>query len=163
MQPAAELIKEIALLEMEVVHLEQYLLSLYRAAFNHHQGALPSAVMDRGPGSLLHDTKLQTTDQKNSTVQSTQQCVHNGTSSVTNQTSSFEDFEKQRESEIQHVQNYGDQCSADSDHCIFPPRENHKSVSRHHSDILIFPYMQISFSFHLFHHRIDWKLLSCQQ
>eukprot|EP00268_Persea_americana_P055700 TRINITY_DN6498_c0_g2_i5.p1 TRINITY_DN6498_c0_g2~~TRINITY_DN6498_c0_g2_i5.p1 ORF type:complete len:555 (-),score=119.44 TRINITY_DN6498_c0_g2_i5:347-2011(-) len=126
-KPAAELIKEIALLEMEVVHLEQYLLSLYRAAFNHHQGALPSAVMDHGPGSLLHDTKLQTTDQKNSTVQSTQQCVHNGTSSVTNQTSSFEDFEKQRESEIQHVQNYGDQCSANSDHCIFPPRENHKS------------------------------------
>lgn len=138
MQPAAELIKEIALLEMEVVHLEQYLLSLYRAAFNHHQGALPSAVMDRGPGSLSHDTKLQTTDQENSTVQSTQQCVHNGTSSVTNQTSSFEDFEKQRESEIQHVQNYGDQCSADSDHCIYPPRENRNSVSRHHLDILSF-------------------------
>ena len=33
-QPATELIKEIAVLELEVVHLEQYLLSLYRKAFD---------------------------------------------------------------------------------------------------------------------------------
>lgn len=34
LQPATELIKEIAVLEVEVVHLEQYLLSLYRKAFD---------------------------------------------------------------------------------------------------------------------------------
>ena len=33
-QPATELIKEIAVLEVEVMHLEQYLLSLYRKAFD---------------------------------------------------------------------------------------------------------------------------------
>nr|XP_008342994.2 uncharacterized protein LOC103405750 isoform X1 [Malus domestica] len=33
-KPATELIKEIAVLELEVVHLEQYLLSLYRRAFD---------------------------------------------------------------------------------------------------------------------------------
>lgn len=33
-KPATELIKEIAVLELEVVHLEQYLLSLYRKAFD---------------------------------------------------------------------------------------------------------------------------------
>ncbi|KAE8703795.1 protein MIZU-KUSSEI 1-like [Hibiscus syriacus] len=33
-KPAAELIKEIAVLELEVVYLEQYLLSLYRKAFD---------------------------------------------------------------------------------------------------------------------------------
>ncbi|KAG5241314.1 Ternary complex factor MIP1, leucine-zipper [Salix suchowensis] len=33
-KPATELIKEIAVLELEVVHLEQYLLSLYRQAFD---------------------------------------------------------------------------------------------------------------------------------
>lgn len=33
-QPATELIKEIAALELEVVYLEQYLLSLYRKAFD---------------------------------------------------------------------------------------------------------------------------------
>ncbi|XP_024006663.1 uncharacterized protein LOC18012275 isoform X2 [Eutrema salsugineum] len=32
-EPATDLIKDIALLEMEVIHLEQYLLSLYRKAF----------------------------------------------------------------------------------------------------------------------------------
>lgn len=34
MQPATELIKEIAVLELEVVYLEQHLLSLYRKAFD---------------------------------------------------------------------------------------------------------------------------------
>ena len=34
LQPAMELIKEIAVLELEVVYLEQYLLSLYRKAFD---------------------------------------------------------------------------------------------------------------------------------
>lgn len=34
LQPATELIKEISVLELEVVHLEQYLLSLYRKAFD---------------------------------------------------------------------------------------------------------------------------------
>ena len=34
LQPATELIKEIAVLELEVVYLEQYLLSLYRKAFD---------------------------------------------------------------------------------------------------------------------------------
>ncbi|KAJ0239029.1 Uncharacterized protein HA466_0235470 [Hirschfeldia incana] len=33
-KPAIDLIKEIAVLEMEVIHLEQYLLSLYRKAFD---------------------------------------------------------------------------------------------------------------------------------
>lgn len=33
-QPATELIKDIAVLEVEVMHLEQYLLSLYRKAFD---------------------------------------------------------------------------------------------------------------------------------
>ncbi|WOL08968.1 hypothetical protein Cni_G17721 [Canna indica] len=34
-KPTKELIREIALLELEVIHLEQYLLSLYRKAFSH--------------------------------------------------------------------------------------------------------------------------------
>lgn len=37
MQPATELIREIALLEFEVGHLEQYLLALYRKAFDQDQ------------------------------------------------------------------------------------------------------------------------------
>ncbi|ERN11427.1 hypothetical protein AMTR_s00022p00048210 [Amborella trichopoda] len=42
-KPIAELIKEIAVLELEVVHLEQYLLSLYRKVFDHHVASLHMA------------------------------------------------------------------------------------------------------------------------
>lgn len=45
MQPAKELIKEIAVLEYEVVHLEQYLLTLYRRAFE-QQGPTSSPSTD---------------------------------------------------------------------------------------------------------------------
>ncbi|XP_027078341.1 uncharacterized protein [Coffea arabica] len=47
-KPATELIKEIAVLEVEVGHLEQYLLSLYRKAFDQQISSLsPSAKDDR--------------------------------------------------------------------------------------------------------------------
>ncbi|KAG2316994.1 hypothetical protein Bca52824_020116 [Brassica carinata] len=40
-KPAIDLIKDIAVLEMEVIHLEQYLLSLYRKAFDQHISSVP--------------------------------------------------------------------------------------------------------------------------
>ncbi|XP_042493327.1 uncharacterized protein LOC122072950 [Macadamia integrifolia] len=47
-KPAKELIREISLLELEVVYLEQYLLSLYRKAFDQQISALsPSTMEDR--------------------------------------------------------------------------------------------------------------------
>ncbi|XP_010243302.1 PREDICTED: uncharacterized protein LOC104587397 isoform X2 [Nelumbo nucifera] len=47
-KPATELIKEIATLELEVVYLEQYLLSLYRKAFDQQFSSLsPSATDER--------------------------------------------------------------------------------------------------------------------
>lgn len=47
-QSATELIKEIAILEVEVTHLEQYLLSLYRKAFDQQVSSLsPSARVDQ--------------------------------------------------------------------------------------------------------------------
>lgn len=61
-----ELIKEIAILEVEVVHLEQYLLSLYRKAFDGQSSSsspsakdekskLPSILKGRGMESPLSD------------------------------------------------------------------------------------------------------------
>lgn len=41
-QPAEDLIKEIALLELEVVYLEKYLLSMYRRSFAKRLSALPT-------------------------------------------------------------------------------------------------------------------------
>ncbi|XP_021661298.2 uncharacterized protein LOC110650564 isoform X2 [Hevea brasiliensis] len=47
-KPATELIKEIALLELEVVHLEQHLLSLYRKAFGQQISSVsPSSKYER--------------------------------------------------------------------------------------------------------------------
>ncbi|KAJ4962380.1 hypothetical protein NE237_022319 [Protea cynaroides] len=45
-KPAKELIKEIAVLELEVVYLEQYLLSLYRKAFDQQISALSPSTME---------------------------------------------------------------------------------------------------------------------
>ncbi|GFY93913.1 electron transporter, putative [Actinidia rufa] len=46
-EPATELIKEIAVLEVEVVHLEQYLLSLYRKAFDQQISPSPTTKDER--------------------------------------------------------------------------------------------------------------------
>ncbi|XAR73922.1 hypothetical protein NMG60_11008052 [Bertholletia excelsa] len=45
-KPATELIKEISVLELEVVHLEQYLLSLYRKAFDQQVPGLSPSTKD---------------------------------------------------------------------------------------------------------------------
>ncbi|XP_021273632.1 uncharacterized protein LOC110408847 isoform X2 [Herrania umbratica] len=46
LQPATELIKEIAVLELEVVYLEQYLLSLYRKAFDQQIASISPSKRD---------------------------------------------------------------------------------------------------------------------
>lgn len=52
-QPATELIREIAVLELEVVHLEQYLLSLYRKAFDQQLSSVsPSMKNERSKSPL---------------------------------------------------------------------------------------------------------------
>ncbi|XP_043714243.1 uncharacterized protein LOC122662623 isoform X2 [Telopea speciosissima] len=45
-KPAKELIREIAVLELEVVYLEQYLLSLYRKAFDQQMSTLSPSTME---------------------------------------------------------------------------------------------------------------------
>ncbi|XVF17798.1 hypothetical protein REPUB_Repub10bG0155000 [Reevesia pubescens] len=45
-KPATELIKEIVVLELEVVHLEQYLLSLYRKAFDQQVSSISPSKRD---------------------------------------------------------------------------------------------------------------------
>lgn len=46
LQSAVELIREIATLELEVVHLEQYLLSLYRKAFDGQSSTVSTSAKD---------------------------------------------------------------------------------------------------------------------
>ncbi|CAI0554358.1 unnamed protein product [Linum tenue] len=47
-KPATELIKEIAVLELEVVYLEQYLLSLYRKAFDQQTSSVSPSSKEEG-------------------------------------------------------------------------------------------------------------------
>ncbi|CAG7907051.1 unnamed protein product [Brassica rapa] len=58
-KPATELIKEIAVLELEVSHLEQYLLSLYRKAFDQQSSSVsPKQQTPSSPKSTLRGKRL---------------------------------------------------------------------------------------------------------
>ncbi|WOK99604.1 hypothetical protein Cni_G08316 [Canna indica] len=65
-KPTKELIREIAILELEVMHLEQYLLLLYRKAFDHQTSTLSSQKE-----LLLESAKLKVSAKRvDSSVQS---------------------------------------------------------------------------------------------
>ncbi|KAA8547294.1 hypothetical protein F0562_003842 [Nyssa sinensis] len=85
-KPATDLIKEIAVLELEVVHLEQYLLSLYRKAFDQQiSSSSPSAKDERlkSPTNTLKGRHLAVSRsdvismRENSTVHSSCQLLSN--------------------------------------------------------------------------------------
>lgn len=58
-QPAHELIKEIAVLELEVAYLEQHLLCMYRKKFNQQQSN-PSNVEGKSKStSVMHDEIIE--------------------------------------------------------------------------------------------------------
>ncbi|GAB2282531.1 hypothetical protein Dimus_017072 [Dionaea muscipula] len=58
-RPVTELIKEIAVLELEVVYLEQYLLSLYRKAYDQQVSSVsPTAKVQREKSSVITPRRL---------------------------------------------------------------------------------------------------------
>lgn len=62
LQPATELIKEIAVLEVEVMHLEQYLLSLYRKAFDGQVSSVSPPTKDERINSPLTTPRARLLD-----------------------------------------------------------------------------------------------------
>ncbi|GFZ18628.1 electron transporter, putative [Actinidia rufa] len=75
-KPATELIREISVLEMEVVHIEQYLLSLYRKAFDQQSSPLTKDDRLKSPpthprGRYLPVSKSDITPRESSTTQAT--------------------------------------------------------------------------------------------
>lgn len=58
-KPATELIKEIAVLELEVVHLEQYLLSLYRKAFDQQISSVSPPTKDERSKSAINTPRAR--------------------------------------------------------------------------------------------------------
>ncbi|KAL5819464.1 hypothetical protein ACOSQ3_023395 [Xanthoceras sorbifolium] len=84
-KPATELIKEIAVLELEVVYLEQYLLSLYRKAFDQQISSVSPTKDERSKSPLatprrrLFEVSASdiSTKGENSALQSDRQLVDN--------------------------------------------------------------------------------------
>ncbi|XP_057951888.1 uncharacterized protein LOC131146341 isoform X2 [Malania oleifera] len=77
-KPASELIKEIAVLELEVVHLEQHLLSLYRKAFDQQLSSLsPPPAKDERVKSPLISNPFSTSKKENIALQSNSQSLSN--------------------------------------------------------------------------------------
>lgn len=72
-QPATELIKEIAVLELEVGHLEQYLLSLYRKAFDQQASTSSPPKKDEGLKSSLATPRRRRLDFSRSDITSTRE------------------------------------------------------------------------------------------
>ncbi|CAI0429390.1 unnamed protein product [Linum tenue] len=61
-KPATELIKEIAVLELEVVYLEQYLLSLYRKAFDQQTSSVSPSSREERSKSVVTTPRLRFQD-----------------------------------------------------------------------------------------------------
>ncbi|XP_050206898.1 uncharacterized protein LOC126656380 isoform X2 [Mercurialis annua] len=61
-KPATELIKEIAVLELEVVYLEQYLLSLYRTAFDQQISSVSPSRNNERPKSPVTTPRVRRPD-----------------------------------------------------------------------------------------------------
>ncbi|XP_058073313.1 uncharacterized protein LOC131222306 [Magnolia sinica] len=130
-KPAAELIKEIAVLELEVMHLEQYLLSLYRTAFDHHLTVKPSALMCQGSAPLMQDSGPPILEQTNCTVHSNPLCVYNDSCSEgMSQSYSLEGVEEQQDCKDRHAQIFYPHSSTNSDDTTYPPRQNSKRGSQ---------------------------------
>lgn len=72
-KPATELIKEISVLELEVGHLEQYLLSLYRKAFDQQVSSLSPLKKDEGFKSPLTTPRRKRLDFSKSDITPTRE------------------------------------------------------------------------------------------
>ncbi|XP_031385015.1 uncharacterized protein LOC116198891 isoform X2 [Punica granatum] len=106
-KPATELIKEIAVLELEVVYLEQYLLSLYRKAFDQQVTSVSSSTRDKiveadvetPQGSFLNARTSQlnaTSNQEQRIVRSTCQSLDDTAKNTTGREENQSDSEVNR-------------------------------------------------------------------
>lgn len=134
-KPATELIKEIAVLELEVVYLEQYLLTLYRKAFDEQSSILSPSTKDETFKSPKVSRLGLTPKIENLEVQSSR--FRSPRDSVTkSQRNHVEVTEKLLDSGIDRSQSSLSQHSAFSTRTS-PPRENHaKSLQSSHSQPL---------------------------
>ncbi|XP_030529477.1 uncharacterized protein LOC115740177 isoform X2 [Rhodamnia argentea] len=93
-KPVAELIKEIAILEYEVMYLEQYLLSLYRKAFNQQIPPLPPSNKEKRIESPLETPRgsvLELPRHNSVALQGKNAVVQSGRESLTRPSKDYEE------------------------------------------------------------------------
>ena len=103
MQSAAELIKEISTLEIEVVHLERNLLTLYRTAFDRYLASSPTTQSSRSP--VEYHTRPLVQDP--SKILSAQQEIHAAsyfTNGQMDQSHSFKRTEGEKDIQCRHIE-----------------------------------------------------------
>ncbi|KAI3914419.1 hypothetical protein MKW92_053210 [Papaver armeniacum] len=136
-KPATELIKEIAVLELEVVYLEQYLLTLYRKAFDEQSSILSPSTKDETLKSPRVSRLGLTPKIENLEVQSSRfRSPRDSVTKSQRKPNHVEVTEKLLDSGIDRSQSSLSQHSAFSARAS-PPRENHaKSFQSCHSQPL---------------------------
>ncbi|CAN1331470.1 hypothetical protein LINPERPRIM_LOCUS35336 [Linum perenne] len=115
-KPATDLIKEIAVLELEVVYLEQYLLSLYRKAFDQQVSSTSPSNQEERSKSAVTTPRLRFQDVPRPNVMLTRD------TSTSQDTISLTGQEKILDASVQRSQSSLSQCSAFSAR-VSPPAD----------------------------------------
>ncbi|CAN1224991.1 hypothetical protein LINGRAPRIM_LOCUS930 [Linum grandiflorum] len=130
-KPTTELIKEIAVLELEVVYLEQYLLSLYRKAFDQQVSS-----KEEGSKSAVTTPRLRFQDVPRPNVTSTSQFCCQSQDNPSKDSTSLTGQEKLLDSSVQRSQSSLSQCSAFSGRASPPADSLGRAVRSCHSQPL---------------------------
>lgn len=106
MQSAADLVKEISTLKLEVLHLERYLLSLYRTAFDQYLASSPTSTTYSSRSPVACHTRSTEHDSNGILIEhQTRHSVHSHyMNDQTNRSQSLERTEK-RDINCNHIEN----------------------------------------------------------
>ncbi|PON54096.1 Ternary complex factor MIP1, leucine-zipper [Parasponia andersonii] len=140
-KPATELIKEIAVLEVEVMHLEQYLLSLYRKAFNGQTSTFSPPAKEEKSKSALTTPRCSRLDASKAGLTSKREssAVQSGCQSIENpwkESKGIGGEEKLLDSSVHRCHSSLSQRSAFSTRTSPPGESSAKAVRYCHSQPL---------------------------
>ncbi|CAI9110042.1 OLC1v1010004C1 [Oldenlandia corymbosa var. corymbosa] len=125
-KPATELIKEISVLEVEVGHLEQYLLSLYRKAFDPQISSVSPSAKNNRTKSPLTTPRRRRLEFSRSDMSSDMANMSNETSSSSRKETIGE--ERLLDSSVLRCHSSLSQCSAPSSKTSPPPEPLGKAL-----------------------------------
>lgn len=133
LQPATELVKEIATLELEVLRLERYLLSLYRETFDRYQAtSLIKDQVRKLPSKCRTGSSIsQGEDESKLMSLHLESSLPNSSKSKWNESQSIEDIHRKRGIKFQDVCCKSNHNLADSKDISVPATGNISTVCRY--------------------------------